>query len=204
MKYCGVIVLNGVKMSKTLYYKNNQRNLKENVQRVPEHRRMGIEPIKNGFVQNGPKPFVTPVIPANKRKQEPQDISQHHILSTNSSLPPNFPPLNHNIYTTMDNEVVEDEQLNMFAPLESHDHLNDDHAKNSNNDLANVLEELVQDSYVLMVNGSAICSGPLLEIEDEVNALIFGTHELCQGVGINPNDLYVLKKVKIKVGVHLE
>lgn len=60
--------------------------------------------------------------------------------------------------------------------------------------------------YVLLVDGEVISTGFQDEIQEEVRALVFGEHPLCQSYdnAITPDDIIVLKKVKIKVGVFIE
>lgn len=71
-------------------------------------------------------------------------------------------------------------------------------------DVAPVIKDLDAGAYLLLIKGVPICSGPLEEIEDQARALIFGEHELCDGEPVPEDDLIVLKKLKLKVGVFLE
>ncbi len=71
-------------------------------------------------------------------------------------------------------------------------------------DLYQIIHDLEENSYLLIVSGVAMCSGPLEEIQDQARALIFGEHELCDGNPIPSEDLVILKRTKIKVGVFLE
>jgi len=67
-----------------------------------------------------------------------------------------------------------------------------------------ILNELEEDSYLLMVHGGVVCSGPLDYIQEQVRLLIFGEHEICQENPLSTDDILVLKRIKIKVGVFLE
>lgn len=58
--------------------------------------------------------------------------------------------------------------------------------------------------YVLLVFGEVIRTGFQKQIEEELSALIYGEHELCRDNKITPDDIVVLKKVKIKIGVFIE
>ena len=58
--------------------------------------------------------------------------------------------------------------------------------------------------YILVVKDEIIASGSLAEIESEVKQLVFGEHPLCLQNEIVTEDIVVLKKMKIKVGVFLE
>lgn len=70
-------------------------------------------------------------------------------------------------------------------------------------DLLSVVSDLDPDTYLLIVNGAAICSGPLQEIEEETSALVLGNHVMFGGRPIPEEEIIVLKKVKVKVGVFL-
>jgi hypothetical protein len=49
-----------------------------------------------------------------------------------------------------------------------------------------------------------LCSGPKEEIEDQARALVFGEHEMCDGNPVPVDDIVILKRVKVKVGLFLE
>lgn len=59
-------------------------------------------------------------------------------------------------------------------------------------------------NYLLIVGGIEICSGLLEEIQSQVKDLVFGDHYLCNGDPISIDDILVIKKIKINVGVFLE
>ncbi len=71
-------------------------------------------------------------------------------------------------------------------------------------DLLPVLTDLDDESYLLIVSGVPICSGPKEEIEDQARALVFGEHEMCDGNPVPVDDIIILKRVKVKVGLFLE
>lgn len=69
---------------------------------------------------------------------------------------------------------------------------------------ANSSLKVNDDEYVLVVDNSIITIGPLELVQEEVRSLVFGEHTLNQSNNITPDDIIVLKRVKIKVGVFLE
>jgi hypothetical protein len=71
-------------------------------------------------------------------------------------------------------------------------------------DLLSIVADLSDDSYLLIVTGVPVCSGPKEEIEDQARALVFGEHEMCDGNPIPIDDIIILKRVKVKVGLFLE
>ncbi len=58
--------------------------------------------------------------------------------------------------------------------------------------------------YVVIYEGNIISSGSLDVVQKDVRDLIFGEHELSKDLSIEAEDLIVLKKISIKVGVFLE
>lgn len=65
------------------------------------------------------------------------------------------------------------------------------------------IRDLEEDSYLLMAMGANVCSGPLEFIQEQTTLLVFGEHELYQGNPISIDDIIVIKRVKLKVGVFL-
>lgn len=58
--------------------------------------------------------------------------------------------------------------------------------------------------YLLLIKGEMVCSGPLDYIQATTRELVFGEHERCQGNPVPVDDILVIKKTKIEVGVFLE
>jgi hypothetical protein len=71
-------------------------------------------------------------------------------------------------------------------------------------DLLPVLTSLEEDDCLLIVSGVPVCSGPKDAIEDQARALVFGEHEMCDGNPVPVDDIIILKRVKVKVGLFLE
>lgn len=72
-------------------------------------------------------------------------------------------------------------------------------------DLLGTLYDLEESSYLLIVNGMPICSGPLDEIQQEATSFVFGDHELCKEEGPIPlENIMIFKKAKVKVGLFFE
>lgn len=63
---------------------------------------------------------------------------------------------------------------------------------------------LNENDYVLLIEDSLICNGSLDEVQEHARALVFGEHELCDGNPVPIDDIVVLKRVKIKIGLFLE
>lgn len=71
-------------------------------------------------------------------------------------------------------------------------------------DLFPIIRDLEEGAYLLIVNGVSICSGPKEEIEDQARALVFGDHEICDGNPVPDDDIIIIKRVPIKIGLFLE
>lgn len=198
-------------MSKTLYYKNKVRQETEKIQKyVPNYQQMEIEPIKHKMTtvpfnhpQKTPEVLYDGGVPLNVGSVQSswnEDCSEQ-LIDDISGLDPNAPMIDNN-------EFITDEATRQIGMSASNEKFRENTAdiiiENNRLDLASTLQTLEPELYLLLLDGQAICSGPLNEIEEEVNALIFGEHELCQDKSFNENDILVLKKVKIKVGVFLE
>ncbi len=61
-----------------------------------------------------------------------------------------------------------------------------------------------EDEYILLVDSVVIDIGPINKIEEQANLLVFGDHEICEGNPVPAENLLILKRVKIKVGLFLE
>jgi hypothetical protein len=70
--------------------------------------------------------------------------------------------------------------------------------------LDHVLHELEEGAYLLLANSVPVCSGPLEEVQEQARLLVFGEHELCDGNPIPIDDIVILKRAKVKVGLFLE
>lgn len=71
-------------------------------------------------------------------------------------------------------------------------------------DLFPVVADLEDGSYLLLVDGVPVCSGPKEEIEEQARALVFGEHEMCDGNPVPEDDIVIIKRVTVKVGLFLE
>lgn len=191
-------------------YKNQNRNIKETYEApVPQYQSLGVEPIeyKSSIVPPN-TPVIKPNEAANRNRQPAvrQEVVQAYpvVLPDIKNTAPTWSSLDGDIV----DDVFENQENNQI--IDNNDFYTDkafgyqsDGDQLSSNDLLSVVNELDTDSYLLLVRGEPICSGPLQEIEEQTKTLIFGDHELSGGEPMPEEDLIVLKKVKIKVGVFL-
>jgi hypothetical protein len=108
------------------------------------------------------------------------------------------------VYQTEAEDVVEIEEANFMTQNQLQHMEQEDHSETSEQYLSDVVNSLEEGEYLLLVNGSAICSGPLEGVQDQARGLLFGEHPLCEGNPMPVDDIVVLKKVKLKVGLFLE
>lgn len=96
------------------------------------------------------------------------------------------------------------ERFQVFPPQAIEQEIEAVHHPADPEDLLPVLTDLDDDAYLLIVSGVPVCSGPKAEIEDQARALVFGEHEMCDGNPVPVDDIIILKRVKVKVGLFLE
>lgn len=75
-------------------------------------------------------------------------------------------------------------------------------SKEYNNLLENILT-LKNEEYLLMINDVVICSGDLEEVQSQADSLVFGEHPSFPDP-IPVEQLVILKRIKVKVGLFLE
>src|SRR6202020_218615 len=74
-------------------------------------------------------------------------------------------------------------------------------ANKDTDQLSTIVAELEDDSYLLIVAGTPLCSGPLDEIQEQATLFVFGEHSLCEGQPVPLEDIIVIKRVKVKTGL---
>lgn len=215
-------------------YKNPNRDKPETYQAyVPQYQLEGKEPIEiggsiNGFVKPNPLPLDNPrAVRAPIRQPYAEAVSspvgrgrgpvpnvgnnmEHTWSAVNGDivddmeLDPNHPMVDNNDYVSASALGLPEEvpQPKPFLTQNELTHIMKQ--EQSQDDLFSIVQDLDEDYYLLIVNGVAVCSGPVEEIQDQARALVFGEHELCDGNPIPTEDIIILKRAKIKVGLFLE
>jgi hypothetical protein len=97
----------------------------------------------------------------------------------------------------LDNKLMKKNEKNFLSSNELQDALKEEY-------LSEVIKKLDEEEYLLIVDGAAICSGPMDDIQEQARALVFGEHPLCNGNPMSVDDIVVLKRSIIKVGLFLE
>ena len=76
---------------------------------------------------------------------------------------------------------------------------NDDEIKNKDVDISPEIGD-----YILMVFGKFILSGSINAIEGRIKSILYGEDESFNGTGVKLDDIVVLKRMQIKVGVFVD
>ena len=185
---------------------------------VPQHQLLGVEPteFRSAIVpENMPKAVPSPVNPRLPRQVMRQPYANPVTIVTpigkGKDVLPNVGNNVEHTWSSVDGELVDDVSLdNNHLMIDNNEFVSDsalnltpdssNHVENMeqesldefeespSNDLLSVLEELQVTSYLLLVKGVPICSGPKEEIEEQVQALVFGEHELCDGEPVPETD----------------
>jgi hypothetical protein len=108
------------------------------------------------------------------------------------------------VYEPEADDVVEIEETSFMTQNQLQNLESQDQYTESEQYLSAVVDSLEEGEYLLLVKGSAVCSGPLEGVQDQARGLLFGEHPLCDGNPMPVDDIVVLKKVKLKVGLFLE
>lgn len=221
-----------MKDDKVKTYKNPSRQTPEAYKKyVPQYKLSNIEP---ELVKSSVVPENTPVVKTQQLAENPrlrnQAVRQPYAEAVSSPIGagkgqvPNVGNNMEHTWSSINGQIVDDlEEEYQTSPdnpmidnndevtptaLGVPDHYFDNrqsfHQTVQEDDIPLILKDLEVGSVLLLVKGTAICSGPSEEIEDQVRALIFGEHEMCDGVPVDSEDIIVLKKLKMKVGVFLE
>lgn len=116
------------------------------------------------------------------------------------------------------NEFVTNDALGIHSEYDSNSYDQTIESKKSfmtKSDLQNVIEKsdlstiassckIKDDEYILLVNGNVLDIGSFDFIQDQVKNLVFGEHDICDVGPVPVDDLLILKRVKLKIGVFLE
>lgn len=131
------------------------------------------------------------------------DIS--NSLDHNHKMIDNNEFVNANTLGLTDNEYLEEKILPRNNEAATNSFLSENALQKAlkEDKLSNIFKELEEDEYCILVAGTPICSGPSDYVQEQTRALVFGEHELYSGNPISTDDIVVIKRVSIKVGVFL-
>jgi hypothetical protein len=209
---------------KVKLYRNPARNVSTPFEHpVPQYQALGIQPVDMSPSISAPHPVVSsstasPVVPSHSPRgavHQPYAEQVPSPVGRGRGLLPNIGNNIEQIWAGVDGEIVDDISLDPNHPMIDNNEFIDASSslevKDQNDDVIDestpleaVLFDLEEGEYLLLVNDKPLCSGLLEDIQQQVRDLAFGEHPLCQGNPVSIDDILVIKKIKIKVGVFLE
>lgn len=147
----------------------------------------------------GPLPNV-----GNNMEQTWSSVDGEIVDDITDKLNPNHPMVDNNDIVSA-NALGLTEEVEEDIPSSNEGFLNENVLQNALQEdfLTKVIKQLEEDEYCILVEGNPICSGPYEYIEEQTRALVFGEHELYSGNPVSSDDIIVIKRAKIKVGVFL-
>lgn len=210
---------------KVKIYKNPNRNDAPTYKSyVPQYQVLGVEPTeyKSHQVPAG----TTVAQNSNDNPRVKNAGMRQNIDSENKKL--SIPNVGNNIeqiWSGVDNQIVDDlEEVDLNQPMiDNNDYVTDsalglpssqtssqpsleqkDKDIKYGDELVNVVQDLSEGQYLLLVNGVPVCHGDLVNVQEQATDLIFGDHPLCDGNPTPVDSLMILKKCKVKLGLFLE
>jgi hypothetical protein len=205
-------------MSNDKVIKNPARNQQENYSAYEaQYKKLGIEPISGHtstvYPTNQPitiaKPSAdNPRLPRPSIRQPYAEIPQSEI---DIGALPNVGNSYEQIWSSVGGEITDDlTKLDPSKFIDNNDYLTDQELgiKTSNavdkKTLFNILNELSDNDFLVIVNGVPLCSGSSNYIEEQTRLLVFGEHPDYPNQSFSLENLIVVKRNKIKIGVFLD
>jgi len=218
---------------KVKFYKNPSRNSAERFKPyVPQYQIMGIEPADKTSPSIPPSETILvskmPIDNNNTKTRgmirQPYAEAVESPIGVGRGLLPNVGNNMEQTWSSVDGEVVDDVGLNSDTEFVDNNEMVSDAALGIDADvqpanflsegqlqealtdsyLQTILSKMEEDEYLLLLNDQVICSGPQSYVEEQTASLVFGEHELFMGTSISIDNILVIKKVPIKVGVFLK
>lgn len=142
---------------------------------IPEHERLGIMP--NKF----------------NAHQLRIDVKEESLKNTNDAFN-NRPSFQVDGVEYNDNEIIEEEKFS------------DDVFTNIEYDLEKESKSIMPSAgdYLLMIDGNIICSGSIKIVEKKAQDILYGDDEEFKDRPINQEDMVVLKRVNLQIGVFIK
>jgi len=200
-------------------YRNPARKEKEEVtigQYVPQYQLLSIKP----------KEYVSTCVPGNVLVAK-NNVNDNSKTRSNGSLPNVGNNIDHN-WCTIDGDIIDnisDQVINNNTEMiDNNDFIDIDKLNNNksvfldqnnksdeelkkveqtNNQNKSKLSSLKDNSYILLVKDNIVYIGSLEKVQEKTRAFIFD-EQLYDGYSVSIEDILILKKVKIKIGLFLE
>lgn len=167
-------------------FKNPNRSADNYRPQTPQYKVRGIEPAIDG-------------VKDNPRLRKP-GFRQELDNEINSNPVPNIG--NNDMWAGMDSDNFGNGSIDPNHEMVDNNDFVD--TGNSTDNLLEITSQMKEDEYLLIVKGSPILSGTHDYIQEQATLLIFAEHPIYDGTHISVNDIMIIKKVKIKLGLFLE
>lgn len=203
-------------------FKNKHRSESENIKPyTPEYKSRGMvfDALKSAIVDidDKPIPFVgSNQVKKNTIRQEYGNISSKP-LGKGRDVVPNIGNDMEHAWSGVDGVIVDDLDIDPNQPMiDNNDFVDIENNKmdaklitkieedGDQESLHSMINNLSDEECLLILDGQAICSGPIKDIQEEVKGLVYGDHDLCTNGPFTVDRILVAKKMPIKIGVFIE
>ena len=144
---------------------------------VPEHVRLGVKPISMP---------VAPSAPASEMYFA--DETAFNDSGDETSIP--------------DGEVIDNNDFVNLGPYDRREEVQPQQVEDNTEQISQETPKV--GDYILMVSNRMVMSGTLHSIESKVKAIVYGDDEEFASVEVSTDDIVVLKRLNIRVGVFIE
>ncbi len=173
---------------------------------VPEYKQHNIEPLeyKPATIVIQQQPKTTASGPA--RVIQPYQIPGSALINELPNVGNNF----EQTWGSVDGEIIDDMGIDLSQPLIDNNNfvsfVEEELLENKNvvenqevvsDELSNIITQLIDDEYLLLVRGQAVMSGDSTTIKSEIYQLLVESD-------ISIDDIMVIKKVKTTFGITLD
>ena len=170
------------------------------------------------------QPYAEVVVPNSVNNQIPNvgnnmehtwaSVDRENIDSDDSLIDENHPMIDNNDFVDLDGSLnlsvssnkIDSEYASLYEEIvDSKIELDSSLLSDNEEEIKPQYNfSLLNDNeYVLLINNSFFSTGSLEEIQTETRDLVFGEHKTHKG-SVSLDDIIILKRVKIKVGLFLE
>ena len=212
------------------YYTNPARKDKDKIDRVPQYQQLGIQPeeyksntlpgnvlvVRNGVddsdLSRNRKPSIRQ--PYAEVAESPIGIGKGVIPNVGNNMEQTWTALDGEIVDDITGEVVNIDPEKMIDNNEfiNPNETEDPKAFLSRDELQNILKQglsselssINDNDYILLVDGEIIAISSLEDIQEQASSFVFGENELCEGQPVPIENITILKKVKIKIGLFID
>ncbi len=197
------------------FYKNPARNeVEAHTPYVPRYQVIGVSPsIRNDNVNNLQHIKRTPP-PAPSIVSRPYAEYIESPIGRGRGEIPNVGNNFEQTWQSVDGKITDDLSIeidNNHEMIDNNEFINEPansisapyNSSHENNSIIKTIHSLKNDDYLLLVDGVPLCSGLPEYIQEQASLLVFGEHPAYNG-SVHVNNILIIKKINILVGVYLK